>query len=130
MHRLLPWTHTLETSVNKCFVIPYSDTTIWSYCRECYCILHGCIKGTARAVFVIRTAPEGGTFVPCDTFYAPMHTISYLWNGRECCTQNTALGTGSRAVFYVQHQSLPCYNYYIKRLFTLVSTHYMCEAVH
>ena len=59
------------------------------------CILRGRIKGTTSAVFC-HTASEGGTFVPCNTFYAPMHVISYLWHGRECCTQNIALGTGSR----------------------------------
>ena len=37
------------------------------------------------------------------TFYAPTHTISYLWHGRECCTQNIALRTASRAIFCVQH---------------------------
>ena len=63
-----------------------------------YCVLRGRIKGTASAVFVIQhqNCPEGGTFVPCDTFYAPTHTISYLWHGRECCMQNIPLGTGSR----------------------------------
>ena len=85
-----------------------------------------------RQCCICHTAPEGGTFVPCDTFYAPTHTISYLWHGRECCTQNIALGTGSReqystrlrlvlycsldraprAIFCIQH-SLPCYNCYI-----------------
>ena len=49
--------------------------------------LRGRIKGAADAVFV----PEGGTFalgdtlVLSDTFYAPTHTVSYLWHGRECC---------------------------------------------
>ena len=47
----------------------------------------------------IALTPEGGTFVRCDTVYAPTHTISYLWHGRECCTQNIALGTGSHAIF-------------------------------
>ena len=53
-----------------------------------------------RQCCIYRTAPEGGTFVPCDTFYAPMHTINYLWHGKECCTDR------------IQH-SLPWYNYYI-----------------
>ena len=65
-----------------------------------------------RQCCICHTAPEGGTFVPCDTLYAPTHTISYLWHGRECCTQYIAFGTGSRANFCIQH-SLPCYNYYI-----------------
>ena len=103
---------------------------IYTYTNLLY--LRGRIKGTASAVFVIQHHAEGGTFVPCDTFYAPTHAISYLWHGRECCTQNIALGTGSqekystqlrlvlycsldpapRAIFCIQH-SLPCYNYYM-----------------
>ena len=52
----------------------------WAHQRLCQCC-------------ICHTAPEGGNFVSCDTFYALMHTISYLWHGRECCTQNIALET-------------------------------------
>ena len=70
-----------------------------------------------RQCCICHTAPEGSTFVPCDTaFYAPTHTTSYLWHGRECCTQNTALGTGSqeqystrfRLVLYCSPDPAPC----------------------
>ena len=86
-----------------------------------------------RQCCICHTAPEGGNFVACDTFYTLTHTISYLWHGREYCTQNIALWTGSReqkstqlhlvlycsldpaprAIICIQH-SLPCYNYYIE----------------
>ena len=87
-----------------------------------YCILRGRIKGTTMQCCICHTVPEGGTFVsqmwhdlvqdkanivPCDTFYAPTHTINYLWHRRECCTQNTAFRTGSRAVFCIQHALPP-----------------------
>ena len=89
-----------------------------SYNIFCWYILYFACMGTSKAPpvlylsFISHTAPEASTFVPCNTFYAPTHTISYLWHGRECCTQNIALGTGSRAIVCIQH-SLPCYNYYI-----------------
>ena len=41
-----------------------------------------------RQCYICHTAPKGGTFIPRDTFYAPMPTISYLWHGRERCMQN------------------------------------------
>ena len=43
------------------------------------CIMCGHIKGTAHAVcYICNTAPEGGTFDACNTFYASTHTKSYL----------------------------------------------------
>ena len=47
----------------------------------------------APPVLYLSYSTESGTFFP---FYAPMHTISYLLHGSECCMQNIALGTGSR----------------------------------
>ena len=60
-----------------------------------------------RQCCICHTAPEGGSFAPCDTFYAPTHTISYLWHGRECCTQNTALRTGSREQYSTRLRLVP-----------------------
>ena len=95
-------------------------------------ILCGRIKGTASAVFVIQHRKAVPLFLAIPFMHLYTHTISFLWHGRECCTQNIALGTGSReqystrlclvlycyldpaphATFCIQH-SLPCYNYYI-----------------
>ena len=88
------------------------DTEVGS--RDCittYCILRGRIKGTASAVSVIQHQKAVYTFVPCDTFCVPTHTISYLWHGRECCTQNIAVGKGSREQYSMLFCSLdptPC----------------------
>ena len=68
------------------------------------CILRGRIKGTTSAV-LYHTASEGGTFVPCNTFYAPTHAISYLWHGRECCTQNIAHGSQDRVSRAIQNEA-------------------------
>ena len=58
-----------------------------------YCILR--IKGG-----VCHTAPEGGTFVPCDTFYAPTHTCKLLMVWKVCLVLYCSRGPAPSAVLF------------------------------